>query len=291
MCRLFGFRSAVGSKAHRSLIEAENALGKQATLHPHGWGIGYFVDEDAYILKSDDAAHTSDRFRLASSRLRSHTLVAHVRRATVGGTDYLNSHPFRFGRWVFAHNGTVFDFDEHFKRWMLSQIPEPRRSLILGTTDSEHTFHYLLSAMARDGVDPKGHEPIDCAVAAAALQRAVDDIFARSGRCKTSDWPIVNFILTNGEVFFAQRAGKGLWFATQKHACGDFDICPVPDKVCMEAARPDKPVNHLIVTSERIGDEDRWEELEQGQMVWMDADWNVGFASQLQHFQLSRLAE
>ena len=144
MCRLFGFRSAVGSKGHRALVEAENSLVKQASLHPHGWGIGYFVEQDAYILKSDDAAHTSERFRMASSRLRSHTLIAHVRRATVGEPDYLNSHPFRYGRWVFAHNGTVFDFDEHFRDWMLARIPELRRSLILGTTDSEHTFHFLL---------------------------------------------------------------------------------------------------------------------------------------------------
>lgn len=291
MCRLFGFRSAVGSKAHRSLIEAENALGQQAAMHPHGWGLGYFVDQDAYILKSDDAAHTSERFRLASSRLRSHTLVAHVRRATVGGRDYLNSHPFRFGRWVFAHNGTVFDFDEHFKDWMLEQIPEPRRSLILGTTDSEHTFHYLLSALAEAGMDPKGHEPPDCSRAAEVLQRAVDAIYQRSADCGTSDWPILNFILTNGEVFFAQRAGKGLWFATQKFVCGDFAICPVQDKVCMAAARPEAPVNHLIVTSEPIGVEDRWETLRQGQMVWLDADWRVGFSEGLHHFQLSRLAE
>jgi glutamine amidotransferase len=291
MCRLFGFRSAVGSKAHRSLVEAENALGKQASMHPHGWGIGYFVDQDAYILKSDDAAHTSERFKLASSRLRSHTLVAHVRKATVGGTDYLNSHPFRFGRWVFAHNGTVFDFDEHFKQWMLEQIPEPRRNLILGTTDSEHTFHYLLSALTEAGFDPKGHINPDCSVAAEVLQKAVDRIYERSREVGTSDWPILNFILTNGDVFFAQRAGKGLWFATQKHACGDFNICPVKSKVCMEAARPDAPVNHLIITSERIGEEDRWESLEQGQMVWLDADWNVGFSKQLDEFELSKLAE
>ena len=291
MCRLFGFRSAVGSKAHRSLIEAENALGQQAAMHPNGWGLGYFVDQDAYILKSDDAAHTSERFRLASSRLRSHTLVAHVRRATVGATDYLNSHPFRYGRWVFAHNGTVFDFDEHFKEWMLEQVPEPRRNLILGTTDSEHTFHYLLSALADAGLDPKGHASPDGALAAQVLQSAVDRIYERSAALRTSDWPILNFILTNGDVFFAQRAGKGLWFATQKSTCADFAICPVQDKVCMAATRPDAPVNHLIVSSEQIGNEDLWESLQQGQMVWLDSQWQVGFTQQLAHFQLSIHAE
>jgi len=291
MCRLFGFRSAVPSRAHRSLVEAENALADQATKHPHGWGIGYFVGRDAYILKSADAAHTSDRFRLASSRLRSHTFVVHVRRATVGGTDYLNSHPFRYGRWVFAHNGTVFSFDR-LREWMCSQIPEERRQLILGTTDSEHVFHYLLSALEGIGVDPHGHEPLeDVEAAARVLRDAVNAIFQKSVEVDAEDHPIVNFILTNGDVFFAQRAGKELYLATQKFSCADFSTCTA-EKVCMEAVRPgDKNVNHLIVSSERIGDEDRWESLEQGQMVWLSEGYEIGFLEPPPAFALSKMAE
>ena len=112
MCRLFGFRSAIPSGAHRSLLEAENALSSQSTKHPDGWGIGWFVDDDAYIIKSATAAHACARFRKASSRLKSHTFVVHVRKATVGTLDHLNAHPFRFGRWLFAHNGTIFEFEK-----------------------------------------------------------------------------------------------------------------------------------------------------------------------------------
>ncbi len=291
MCRLFGFRSSVESSAHRSLVAAENAMVNQAADNPHGWGIGYFVGRDAYILKSDDAAHTSERFRLASSRLRSQTFVVHVRRATVGGTDYLNSHPFRFGRWVFAHNGTVFDF-ERLHEWMMSHIPERRRALILGTTDSEHTFHYLLSALEAEGFDAYGHQPlVEVDRAAQVLHAAVDRIYEKALEVQASDHPIVNFILTDGEAMFAQRAGKELYFATQKHSCSDFGTCAEPNKFCMLAARPEAPVNHLIVSSERIGDEDRWEAIEQGHMVYLSRDFRIGHLGKLPSYRASLLAE
>ena len=47
MCRLFGFRSNVPSRTHRSLLEAENSVSRQAQRHKDGWGIGYFLGQDA----------------------------------------------------------------------------------------------------------------------------------------------------------------------------------------------------------------------------------------------------
>ena len=288
MCRLFGFRSAIPSRAHRSLLEAENALIKQASCHQDGWGIGYFIGRDAYILKSERSAHTCERFRLASSRLQSHTFVVHVRKATVGQLDYMNSHPFRFGRWIFAHNGTIHDF-ERFQDWIAERTHPEHRPLIFGSTDSEHLFHYLLTALGEAGFDRSGHAPIDTPVAARVLRSAISEIFARSGDV-ADDFPITNFILTNGEVFFAMRAGKELFMATQKSSCADFGTCPEPRKVCMESIRPDNQVNHLIVSSERIGSEDLWEELEQGAMVAMGADFKLHFLPPFEQFGLSRIA-
>jgi len=288
MCRLFGFRSNVTSRAHRSLVEAENALVDQSSKHPDGWGIGYFIQQDAYILKSEEPAHESERFRLASSRLQSHAFVVHVRRATVGTKDYMNSHPFRFGRWILAHNGTIFSFDK-LRDWVVERIRPEQRPLIFGSTDSEHLFHYLLSAMAERGVDPTGHGHIDCEVAGRALRDAVDALYVEA-RGIAEDHPIVNFILTNGDTFFAMRAGKELYLSTQKVSCRDAETCPEPRKVCLEAVRPDPQVNHLIVSSERIGEEDIWESLDQGQLVWLDADFKLGFLDAPPNFALSRIA-
>jgi predicted glutamine amidotransferase len=285
MCRLFGFRSAVPSHAHRSLMEAENSVVSQAKMHPDGWGMAYYIERDAYILKSESGAHDCDRFQMASSRLQSNTFVVHVRRATVGQTDYLNSHPFRFGRWTFAHNGTLFGF-EKYRDWMLSHIKLNRQPLILGNTDSEHFFHYLLSSLERAGIDPAGHENVEASVAARVIRDAVDNLY-KEVENHDEPAPIVNFILTNGDVFIAMRAGLELYFATQKNSCADFETCEEPRKVCMNSVRPDPVVNHLIVSSEKIGVEDIWEELPQGHVVSLSKQFQLEILEPAPNFRVS----
>ncbi len=265
MCRLFGFKSAVVSHAHRSLIEAENALVAQARHNPDGWGIGYFHEGEAFVLKSQGGAADNDGFRRASARLASNTLVVHVRRATVGGLGPFNVHPFRHGKWVFAHNGTLRGFEQLAPR-MVDRIPEGLRGRVLGTTDTELLFFYLLSHLDAAGVASCGTGVRSAAVAADAVQEGLAALYR-----DTSDGPppIVNFILTNGEVFLANRSGRELFLATQKVSCHDFERCKA-EKVCMLPTRPDGKVNHLLVASEKIGVEDRWEEVPEGTLLAVD---------------------
>ena len=273
MCRLFGFRSAVVSRAHRSLIEAQNALAEQAREHPHGWGIGWFSGNDAYVVKRDAAAASDDTFREAAERLSSNTLVAHVRRATVGGVSDWNTHPFRIGRWLFAHNGNIEGFSRMADR-MRAATPESLGKRRLGETDSEAFFLFLLGKFASRGVDVSGAGP-------AAPESVAES--AREALAEVREWavelgepaPIMNFLLTNGADFFAQRSGRELFFATQKFHCRDALTCAEPEKPCLLAARPYDRVNHLLVTSERIGDEDRWEEVPDDTMLALGNDFRL----------------
>lgn len=274
MCRLFGFRSAVPSRAHRSLTEAENALALQSENHPDGWGIGWFVDDDAYVVKSANAAHACERFARASSRLASHTMLVHVRKGTVGHLDHLNAHPFRFGRWLFAHNGTLFGFDE-LRPWMQELCDEAFLPQILGDTDSEHLFYYLLSALTDNGVDRSGRRPSDAAVVGDVVRRALNALDAEARRLGL-ERPITNVLLTDGRLFVAHRAGMPLLMSTQKHFCAEFERCPEPSKVCMEPVRPPgQPVNHLLVASEPIGDDNRWETVPDGATVVLDEQFHL----------------
>jgi glutamine amidotransferase len=290
MCRLFGFRSNVISGAHRSLVAAENALSRQATQHRDGWGIGYFLGDEAYILKSDTGAAEDERFDRISRRLQSHAFVVHVRRATVGQVDYLNSHPFRHGSFVFAHNGTLFGF-EHYQEKMLAAMLPGHRDLIFGTTDSEHLFYYLISALTQAGIPDSGRGEFDAHLAASALTRALEQVYTWSAEAGTEQ-PLMNFILTNGRLFFAQRLGINLYLASQKVFCRDYADCAEPDKVCMDVARPlgqlwrtgrggraTRKVNHLTVASEPIGDESIWELVPDGALVVLDEGLNLSLHS------------
>ena len=270
---MFGFRSAVPSRAHRSLLDAENALAAQSRRHPHGWGIGWFVEDEAYVLKSATAAHASDRFQRMSARLTSHTFLVHVRRATVGHVDHVNAHPFRFGRWLLCHNGTLFSFDA-IRDWVLERIAPARRPLIVGDTDSEHLFHLLLTRLEAEGVDPTGRQPSDARIVGRVLRELALEL-DELARERGLERPIINLLLTDGRSLVAHRAGMPLFIATQKRHCADFHTCPEPSKVCMLLKRPDShPVNHLLVASERIGEsENIWEEMSDGETIVLDPDY------------------
>lgn len=273
MCRLFGFRSAVLSRAHRSLVEAENALSVQAREHRDGWGIGWFHGGDAYVIKSEAGAAGNDSFRRASERLASHAFVVHVRRATVGGLSPFNVHPFRHGRWLFAHNGTIHDFDA-VHPWLDRATAPHLAEHVLGTTDTETIFFYLLTRMEQHGIDPVGVAPVDTERLGVALEEGLADL-----RAACPQVPIVNFILTNGAAFAANRMGRELFFATQKLSCRDAETCTWGDKRCLHPNRYGDKVSHLLVASEKIGDEDIWEEVPEGTMVLLSEDYRLAFRS------------
>lgn len=273
MCRLFGFRSAIPSRAHRSLVQAENALALQARSHPDGWGVAWFHAGDAYVVKSETGAADSHSFRRASEALTTHTMVVHVRRATVGESSPFNVHPFRHGRWVFAHNGTIFGFEEVRQR-LVADMPAWLASHVLGTTDTETLFFWLLGRLDGAGIDALGTGDIPAAILSAALTDA--HVVLRSHvSAVTDDLPVVNYLLTNGRVFAAQRFGRELYLASQKHSCRDLLTCPAPEKICMNPQRVGDRVNHLLVASERIGEEDRWEELPEATLLVLSEDFRL----------------
>ncbi len=268
MCRLFGFKSAVRSHAHRSLVEAENALSEQARSHPDGWGIAWFQGGQAWVVKSEQGASDSESFRRASAHLASHTLIAHVRRATVGNPTPNNTHPFRCARWVFAHNGTLFGF-EALRESMMADLPAALRDNILGTTDTETLFHWLLSQLVAGGVDLSSTPTAEAVIP--LLRDARARLLARAVEAGCPP-PVINFLLTDGHLFVAQRYGRELWMATQKTVCRDASTCAWPDRICLLEKRPGDRLNHLLVASEQIGDEDRWEEVPEGTILAVGDD-------------------
>ncbi|MEO0605782.1 MAG: class II glutamine amidotransferase, partial [Myxococcota bacterium] len=243
--------------------------------HPDGWGIGYVTGDDAYVVKSGRAAHDSDRFARTCARLESHTFVVHVRKATVGAIEPVNAHPLRFGRWLFAHNGTIYGFEE-YREWFLDRIEDDLRALVMGDTDSEHLFFVLLSALRRAGIDRSTSTPSDAAVVGRILREELLalDRFALE---RDLDRPLLNVLLTDGSTFVAHRAGMPLFLSTQKWHCPDAATCPAADKVCLLARRlADHPVNHLLVASEPIGEaENRWEEVVDGTTIVCDAQFRL----------------
>jgi len=152
VCELFALSSAAPVAVRYSLHEFARH-GGLTHENKSGWGINFQQERDSLLFKEPAPADDSPWVDfIASQAVKSHCVIAHVRRASHGAPRFENTHPFKremAGRaQVFAHNGTLSDFRE--------ALPLPGgRFRPIGETDSEHAFCYLLERLAplwQDGV-------------------------------------------------------------------------------------------------------------------------------------------
>lgn len=280
MCRLFGFRSVIQSQVHHSLISAENALEVQSNRHPDGWGVCYYVAGAPHVIKSEETAINDNIFKKVSGVVSSETVVAHIRNATLGKVSILNTHPFQHGHWVFAHNGNIKNFD-NFRDELLQKIKPELKRFILGTTDSELIFYFILSCLSESIDINTKNCPIDI------LQEAVNKAIKRLTKiigeyCCDDDGKntetFLTFILTNGETMIAHQGGKKLYYSTYKLKCSERDTCKFFSEEC-ESPTKSGNVNHLIFCSEPLHGDNTWIPMSVGQIVGVDGSMKLSIFS------------
>jgi predicted glutamine amidotransferase len=273
MCRIFGFRSVLFSKVHSSLVRAENALMGQSKRHPDGWGLAYYVAETPHVVKSTVRAESDDLFHHLSGIVTSQTVLAHIRKATQGKLSLINTHPFQYGKWTFAHNGNIRNFSHH--RTNLSDLLSPELgNFILGDTDSELLFYILLSSISKrvslHGPSPAINEVVQ------GIQDAVTAITAIAGELSVKDSGIptenyLTFVLTNGPLMVGFNGGMKLYHSTSKKQCSERLLCASFNASCEAVADHHAVVNHLILSSEPLQGENVWLELAPGEIVGVDS--------------------
>lgn len=266
MCRLFGFRSVIKSQVHRSLVAADNALGRQSVEHPDGWGVAYYVDGTPHVTRSPAHALSDALFHRVSGVVSSETVLAHVRKATQGPSTVLNCHPFQYGRWVFAHNGDLPRFHKSWRRALVAEVAPHLRRFILGDTDSETVFFVFLTRLGALGPLNKPYsveEVID------ALQRALADVEAICAPLDEQEKLLMTCIVTDGTTMVAHQGGKELYWSSHKTRCADRDTCPSLSPEC-EAPSETGHVNHLVISSEPLHGENVWIEMQPGELVGVD---------------------
>ncbi len=272
MCRLFGFRSVIRSRVHRSLVSADNAISIQSEFHPDGWGVAWYVGGSPHLIKAANQAFADQLFHRVSGVVSSETVIAHIRRATQGTNLPINAHPFQYGRWIFAHNGNIRGLLEHREKYMELIAPELRR-FVLGDTDSEVLFYILLTRMQRR-VDLFA-DRYPALELADAIMETVEDVTRISGPWHhdtngPSDQTYLSFLITDGDMMMVHQGGKELYYSTHKHECPESGECAKFSHSCLHAAGMGAQVNHFIVSSEPLQGENIWTALAPGQIVAVD---------------------
>ena len=257
MCRLFGFRSNVPARVHEDLVCEKNSLRAQSVEHKDGWGIASYVDGALpEVAHGVGPAHLDPEFERVSSLLSSHAVVAHVRLASVGPVGLQNAHPFTWGKWTFAHNGTLQRFDLH--RGELESLIDPDfRVHFRGETDSERCFYLMLTLLRRRGglEDP----PLENVARALAQTARVAAKISEVGATKPSS---TNFIVTDGRQLLALRRHRTLFYSERLSR----DECPEPPPC------EGRKLRQFIVASEILDPDTHWYEVPEDCVVGVTAD-------------------
>ena len=176
------------------------------TTNGDGFGIGWYSDvPEPALFKSLDPAWNDVNLREIAGRIRTPMLFAHIRASTGTPVQRTNCHPFRYGNWLWMHNGAIRDFPK-VKRDLLMAVDPLLFPDIEGSTDSETLFFLALTFGLAD--DPFS-----------GVARAIG-LVERVGREHGVEYPMQGTVATtDGESVWAFRyssegQSRSLFFST-----------------------------------------------------------------------------
>ncbi len=200
MCRWMAYTGSP-MRIHRALFETEHSLVDQSlhsregaeTTNGDGFGVGWYSDglEEPGVYHCIEPAWNDRNLRELSMHITSRLFIAHVRATSGTEVQESNCHPFRHGRWLFAHNG-VLEGHLQTRRDLAMELDPDLFGEIRGTTDSEILFLLALTYGLED--DPIG-----------ALERAVGTIEAVAERHGIASPVQMTLAVSDGEQLIGAR--------------------------------------------------------------------------------------
>src|SRR5689334_4666958 len=135
-------------KPRHSLIDQSmhSRLGVETT-NGDGVGVGWYEPSDQPVpalFRGVGPAWGDVNLRELARVTRSGLFLAHIRASTGTPVQQTNCHPFRYGRWLWCHNGAIHEFRTLRRDLMLAIDPDLFPS-IAGSTDSEVMFYLALT--------------------------------------------------------------------------------------------------------------------------------------------------
>lgn len=180
MCRWLAYSGSpilmeeVLYKPSHSLIDQSlhSRLGVETT-NGDGFGVGWYGNGgDPGVFHGVGPAWGDRNLRELAGHTESPLFLAHIRASTGTAVQQTNCHPFRFGRWLWVHNGLIRDFARVKRELVLAVEPDLYPS-IQGSTDSE-TMFYLALTLGLDENPPAAVERMVGLVEAVAQRHGID---------------------------------------------------------------------------------------------------------------------
>ncbi|MFF5443994.1 class II glutamine amidotransferase [Streptomyces sp. NPDC012888] len=196
--------------AHSLIDQSLHSRMGVETTNGDGFGVGWYARETGTdtpaVVRDVGPAWNNRNLREIAQHVMSPLVFAHIRASTGTAVQQTNCHPFRHGRWMWMHNGSIAGF--HQLRRELCVAVEPSLFLEMeGTTDSEVMFFLALTLGLEE--DPP-----------AAVARMVG-LVERTGRARGIPEPMqMTVAVTDGRSVWAFRyasagTARSLFYSTR----------------------------------------------------------------------------
>ncbi len=168
-----------------------------------GWGIGYYVEDRALVQKKPTSIEGRTDLAELVRDVRSHSVMAHLRRAIQGVASPENTQPFRFRNWLCAHIGEA-SFSPQGTEMLRQALPGFLQHNVRGDTDSEVALHFFFDFLRTHARIDRDIVAVDALLAAArdAVQTIVR-INKASGEVRT---PSLDMVFLSGRMMVAVAA-------------------------------------------------------------------------------------
>jgi predicted glutamine amidotransferase len=218
-------------KPMHSLIDQSlhSHLGAETT-NGDGFGIGWYgVGETPGVFHSVEPAWNDRNLREFAGHISSPVVFAHIRASSGSPVQLTNCHPFRHGRWLWMHNGTISDF-HLVKRDLVLAVDASLYPSIEGSTDSEVFFFLALTYGLED--DPP-----------AAVEAAVG-VIEETGRRHGVDHPV--------QMTVATTDGTNVWAFRYSSEGSSRSLFYSTDVPTLRALHPEVEVLHKVSDESRL---------------------------------------
>lgn len=255
MCRLLGI---VANKP----VDIEFSLQRFrefSTDNPDGWGIGWYENNSPRVFKQGiSAKDKKSQLPALSKQVKSKIIIAHVRKGTGAPPSEINSHPFQYKNWIFAHNGSV-DRD-----YLLSLLRDEYRKELKGETDSEVYFYWILQCVEESKDIIEG------------IKKSIDKI----DKVASKSYSGLNFLLSDRKCLYAFRYSSylkdyySLWLLKREPSESgplEFESQETKALLCSKSLKGERAV---LVCSEPLTKE-KWEKIKFGNMLIIQPDLNT----------------
>lgn len=272
MCRLSAFFGSpicaadLVTRPARSIIEQsfdarERLSGDASTpgyLNGDGFGLGWYGTDRASdplpcIYRQARPAWNDGNLAMIAEKIHSPLLFAHVRAASPGmDVSETTCHPFRFGRYLWMHNGGVGGFNQ-VRRILLPTLSEEAFDFAVtnGSSDSALCFAVFLSQVPDSMTESNPAEMRD------RLDTTIVKIREAIFAAKVTDLSLLNFVVADGVSMMASRVvvdpkNPDAQAASLYHASGNSFVADASSPGDYHMVHVDRRPSIAIVSSEPL---------------------------------------